>query len=566
MSKEEQAFMQKSRVKQRLFLWDAGKKVMEEKMVKNKFIIEKMQHVGNIPIQSRQKKWSVNKIMRKEILGRSLVVISISLLLVGTIPYNLGEAKISSTFAPGEVIVKFFDNIPLDQTEIDDIYTIIEEEPELNAVLIEVEEGTEQLAIQTLEARSDVEYAELNYAYELFLEPNDPLWPDQYGPKNINCPLAWDITLGSNLVKVAVVDTGIDLTHPDLQECYTPIGSWDFVHHDPYPDDEVGHGTHCAGIIAATFNNGIGIAGIAQVKIMAIKIGGASVTVWPWTAARGVIHAALSGADIISMSFGSWIPFKTMELACKFASNRGCILVAASGNENSQIVSYPARFESVIAVGATDENNARWSNGDHGSNYGYELEMMAPGVGIMSTMPTYHVLLNDYPYLLSMNYDYATGTSMACPHVAGALALYYSRFAFPELVDPEIARETLHNTAINLWHAGWDIYTGYGLVDVSQLVVNSVESQLQAENDFVTVYQNSMNNQIDVLANDMHSNLVTITIVSHPQCGLATTNGQYVYYSPTIFFTGRDTFTYTIRDTATGRIDTATVTVNVWRR
>jgi subtilisin family serine protease len=266
------------------------------------------------------------------------------------------------------------------------------------------------------------------------------------------------------------------------------------------------------------------------------------------------------------MSFGSWIPFKTMELACKFASNRGCILVAASGNENSQIVSYPARFESVIAVGATDENNARWSNGDHGSNYGYELEMMAPGVGIMSTMPTYHVLLNDYPYLLSMNYDYATGTSMACPHVAGALALYYSRFAFPELVDPEIARETLHNTAINLWHAGWDIYTGYGLVDVSQLVVNSVESQLQAENDFVTVYQNSMNNQIDVLANDMHSNLVTITIVSHPQCGLATTNGQYVYYSPTIFFTGSDTFTYTIRDTATGRIDTATVTVNVWRR
>jgi thermitase len=500
--------------------------------------------------------------MRKEILRRSVIVIIISLLLVGIIPYNLGEAVVSPAFAPGEVIVKFFDNIPLDQTNIDDIYTVIDEEPELNAVLIEVEEGTEQDVIQTLEARSDVEYAELQYAYELFFEPNDLLWSNQYGPKNINCPSAWDITLGSNLVKVAVVDTGIDLTHPDLQECYTPIGSWDFAKHDPFPDDEVGHGTHCAGIIAATINNGIGIAGIAQVKIMAIKIGGASLTIWPWTAARGVIHAALFGADIISMSFGGPLPFKTMELACTFASNHGCILVAASGNSGEQYIMYPACFESVIAVGATNENNARWSY----SNYGSDLEIMAPGVEIMSTMPTYHVIMNDEEYGgYAMNYDYCTGTSMACPHVAGALALYYSRFALPELVDPVIARETLHNTAINLWHAGWDIYTGYGLVDVSELVVHSVEDQLQAVNDFVTVYQNSINNQINVLTNDMNSNLVTITTVSHPGYGVALTNGQYVYYSPTIFFTGVDTFAYTIRDATTGRTDTATVTVKVRR-
>lgn len=112
-------------------------------------------------------------------------------------------------------------------------------------------------------------YVEVNGEYHVYSMPNDPYWDRQWGTQRISADYAWNTTVGNSDVVVAVIDTGIDYTHPDLARCY--IGGYDFVNNDPYPLDDHGHGTHCAGTIAATMNNGIGIAGVAQVKIMALK-------------------------------------------------------------------------------------------------------------------------------------------------------------------------------------------------------------------------------------------------------------------------------------------------------
>jgi len=503
--------------------------------------------------------------MKNDISRKVLVFGIISLLILISIPTNLGEADEYGIFAPGEVIVKFYDDVIIGQTGIGEEYTIIDEEPELNAILIEVEEGTEQEVAQTLEERPDVEYTELNYIYYFHFEPNDPLWDVQYGPKNINCPSAWDIEMGSSLVKVAVIDSGIDNDHPDLKQHYCSVGSWDFANHDWYPEDEIGHGTHCAGIIAARINNEIGIAGIANVKIMVEKVGkvytiqGEDIMgAFPWNIARGIIRAATFGADILSMSLGGWWPSPTIKLACEYAYNLGCLLVASSGNGGNEYVDYPSRWEWVISVGAVDEDNVRADFSD----YGLFLEMMGPGVDIMSTMPTYHVYMNDLGY--TMDYSNCTGTSMACPHVAGGLALYYSRFDHPDLVNPEEARTTLQETAIDLGDPGYDYYYGYGLVDVSELITNSVQNQPDAVSDSVTVSGNSLNNQINVLTNDVDidGNALTITSVSDPAHGFATTDGAFVFYSPDPDYIGMDSFTYTISD-GTGGTDIATVSVTV---
>jgi len=229
------------------------------------------------------------------------------------------------------------------------------------------------------------------------------------------------------------LDTGIDYGHEDIGNY---AGGFDFVNNDSDPMDDHGHGhgTAVAGVAAAIIDNERGIAGIAQVNILVLKV--LNETGWgtDWDVARAITYAANHSADVISMSFGG-DSSAVMEDACDYAWNNNSLLVAASGNENSSVIC-PAAYHSVIAVGATDEADERASY----SNFGPELELVVPGNGILTTHP-------------DNNYTYYSGTSIATPHVAGVAALLKSKRA--KLSNEEI-RETLRTTAEDLGEEGRD--------------------------------------------------------------------------------------------------------------
>ena len=186
-----------------------------------------------------------------------------------------------------------------------------------------------------------VRYVEPDHVATAFFTPNDPKYPQQYGPQLISAPQAWDVQMGSDSVVVAVVDTGVDYNHEDLYG--NVIKGYDYVNGDSDPMDDQGHGTHCAGIIGATLNNGVGIAGIAQVSIMAVKVLDSQGSGYYSWIASGIRYAVDNGADVISMSLGGPSSDSTMQSACDYAQSRGVLVVAAAGNDYGGPVSYPAK-------------------------------------------------------------------------------------------------------------------------------------------------------------------------------------------------------------------------------
>ena len=323
---------------------------------------------------------------------------------------------------------------------------------------------------QELRANGLVKYVEPNFRVEAFFTPNDPYWPDQWGPKKVEADVAWNITVGSSDVLVAIVDTGIDYTHADLAANYVSLGH-DWVNDDSDSLDDSGHGTHCAGIVAAIINNGIGIAGLAQVHVMAEKVldmEGGGYSSW---VVQGIYHAVDVGAKIISMSFGSFVDSLSVHDAIKYAYDHGVLLIAAAGNTGDDWPNYPAAYDEVVAVSATDptDNIAEFST------YGRWIELAAPGVNIYSTLPTYNVTLNEPPYNRTLKYDYLSGTSMACPHVAGVASLVWS--AFPDCSHHKI-RQILRLTSDDLGDAGFDEFYGYGRVNAKKATAGLPEHDL----------------------------------------------------------------------------------------
>jgi subtilisin family serine protease len=350
-------------------------------------------------------------------------------------------------YVPGEVIVGFYETIDVGTMDSVKGHFIKEKIDVLITAVVEVDEGMEQVFIDSVAGSPLVKYAEPNWIVHAWYTPNDPLWNQQWGPKRIHCEKAWDVGTGSGSVKIAIVDTGIDYNHEDIAGNYVS-GGYDWVNEDNDPMDDNNHGTHCAGIAAAVMDNSKGIAGVAQVKVMAEKVLGSGGSGSSSDVASGITHAADNGANIISMSLGSSSPSSIIEDACDYAYNtKDVVVVAASGNDGQPQVSYPAAFETVIAVGAIDTNDERCDF----SNYGEDLELMAPGYRIVSSIP-------------GNNYDFYSGTSMACPHVAGVAALVKSLYPSENNVW---IRQKLVDTAEDLGPAGWDEEYGYGLVDAS---------------------------------------------------------------------------------------------------
>jgi len=324
--------------------------------------------------------------------------------------------------------------------------------------------------VQETQLAGLADYIEPNLKVKVSLTPNDPYWSLQWGPKRIEADWAWNTTVGDYDLLVAVIDTGIDYDHPDIAANYVALG-YDWVNNDADPRDDYGHGTHCAGIIAAAMNNNVGIAGVAQVKIMAEKVvdnGGWGYADW---FAEGVINATDSGAKILSISLGGYGDSELMHDSLNYAYDAGVLIVVAAGNDNSNLKSYPAGYSEVVAVAATDQNDQKASF----SNWGDWIELSAPGVNVYSTMPTYWVTLNGYGY--SMNYEYLSGTSMACPHVAGVAALVWSRFPGK---SRDWVRLWLRSTSDDLGTPSFDVYYGYGRVNARR-GVESATAQHELE-------------------------------------------------------------------------------------
>ena len=316
--------------------------------------------------------------------------------------------------------------------------------------------------------------------------PNDPSYGEQWNLVLMNMPQAWHLEQGNPAITVAVVDSGIDIQHPDFRSqlwqnageirgnridddgngYVDDIHGWDFSDapvlsgngdwkvRDNEPQDETGHGTHVSGIIAAKPNNGIGIAGIAwNCRLMPVRAG-FNLEVGTYfqndDAAAAIVYAADNGAQVINMSWGDTVNAFIIEDAVAYAYARGCVLVAAAGNEGAVGSWYPAGLKTVISVAGIDAERQLYAD----SNFGATIDIAAPGVEILSTD-------------LNGGYQNLSGTSMAAAHVSGVAALVLS--ANPDYTNAEI-QATLISTAGPLFISR---LVGAGLVDASTALTAS---------------------------------------------------------------------------------------------
>jgi hypothetical protein len=277
-----------------------------------------------------------------------------------------------------------------------------------------------------------------------------------WGVDRIDADIVHEYNKGTK-VKVAIMDTGIDYNHPDLAANYK--GGYDFAgrlvwqgRNDDDPMDKQGHGTHCAGIVAAVKGNDIGVIGVApEAYLYAVKVFDDRGNGRYSDVIEGLEWCIGNDIQVISMSFGSEYSAGDpgIESWINVAYDEGILLVGAAGNEGSGVdtVIYPARYDDVIAVASTNRENFRASS----SSTGPAVELAAPGVSIYSTY-------------LGGGYATASGTSMACPHVAGTAALVIAA----ESLSNEGVRQRLQQTADDLGATGKDDLYGHGLVDADE--------------------------------------------------------------------------------------------------
>lgn len=331
---------------------------------------------------------------------------------------------------------------------------------------------TSDLALKLAEFSRDprVEFAERDAICWIARTPSDPYFSSQWGLENwgeygtpgadVGALQGWDWETGAEGVIIAIVDTGVSLTHPDLAEKILP--GYDFVNNDDSPQDDNGHGTHVAGIAAALTDNGVGIAGVAwESPILPVKVMGGDGSGAVSNLAAGIMYAADQGAEVINVSIQTYAESTSLQYACQYAYGRGALIAAAAGNfgDYGFPVAYPARYDDYcLAVAATDY----FDQVAYFSNYGAEIDVAAPGVGILSTYWT----PQDGDY-----YAYLDGTSMATPFVAGQAALIMADK--PRLTNNEVMRKIRYG-AIDVnssTYPGVDQQMGYGRVSLAITVV-----------------------------------------------------------------------------------------------
>jgi thermitase len=348
-----------------------------------------------------------------------------------------------------------------------------------------VTDGNIAAALAAFKADPAVEYAEPNFRVSIpetkqnlramRASAAQPVnFPGEYGPKLTHATDVWSKTDGTGQV-IAIVDTGIDLTHPDLAPKL--VAGTNTADPKGTAADDQGHGTNCAGIAASLEDKTGGIVGMAPgAKIMPVKVLGSDGSGSDASVAEGITWAADHGATVISLSLGGSGATQTGANAVTYALSKGAVVVAAMGNDGTGGKSYPAAYPGVIAVAATDINDTVASF----SQFGSWCSVAAPGYSILSTFPTYHVAEMDsyaqekdfwesHGMRAAEKYAYLTGTSQATPHVSGLAALV--RAANPSLSPAQVKSKIEGAAAHPTGMAGaFDVHFGHGRIDATKAI------------------------------------------------------------------------------------------------
>lgn len=358
---------------------------------------------------------------------------------------------------------------------------VIGDYPEIGYAIVETPPGRLLESKRMLEGITGVTDVQFDYAKRLAYDPNDAMWPEMWHFRTINANTAWDLSWGS-YVRVAVIDTGLELTHPDIAANVArnlgeipnngidddrngyidDVQGYDFAYNDPIVDDNYGHGTPCSGIIAAVQNNWIGVTGIApRARIVPIKACNDSGYLYDSYLVPSYLYAAQRGVKVISMSYFSDRVSPAERVALDYCISKGILPVAAAGNANSSIPFYPGGYEGVLSVAATDGNNNRAGF----SCFGSWVDVAAPGVSLRT---------------IRTGGGYTTGfggTSGACPHVAGVAALLFGEF--PK-ATPDQVRNAIEDSAtlLNQWPYGE--FSNYGLVN-AEAALRAMRQPLKGE-------------------------------------------------------------------------------------
>lgn len=373
--------------------------------------------------------------MKKLVLaGLTAFVMVVGALLGAVVP---GNAAPGPSITAGQILVKFRDNAAapgvLRAHGLSDGPGV----GSTGAHLITVPAGKELQLVEALSRNPVVEYAEPDYV--VTPATNDTYFDRQYALENTGQPFtntagtvtvakgtadadvdaveAWNVTKGG-VTKVAVLDSGVATDNPDINPKVVARANFTTSRNN---EDNYGHGTHVAGIVAAFAENGIGVAGVCRdCTILAGKILSDTGMGSSSGLANGINWAVQNGARVINMSLVVGAS-TTLETAVNNAWNAGVVLVAAAGNGGNTSMNYPAAYPNVIAVGATDNNDKKASF----STYGTWVDVAAPGVSVYSTFPNHKFVLAR-EYNRSQGYDIGSGTSMASPIVAAVAALAWS--------------------------------------------------------------------------------------------------------------------------------------------
>ena len=392
-----------------------------------------------------------------------------ALALSGLASATASSARLPET-VPGEVVVGFHTSEALDAraaSAAQGLGVVLGRQPRLRAARLRLRAGASvQNVIENLRRRSDVAYAEPVYVLRASSTPNDTSYSSQWSLPKTQTNQSWDVWQPQSKITVAVVDTGVDVTHPDLTDVLLRDGSGNAVTYNAQTNsasptaanDDNGHGTHCAGTIAARINNARGVAGVAgwnpavpssgsYVQVLPVKVLGADGSGTDADVAEGIIWAADHGARVISMSLGGAGSSTTLANAVSYARSKNVVVVAAAGNESTATKSYPAAYPGVISVAATDSTDTLANF----SNFGDWVKVAAPGVSIYSTY-------------FGGRYATMSGTSMATPHVAGEVAAILAQN--PNLSLSQVETVVVSNVDPYIPYNSRTIISGAGRINV----------------------------------------------------------------------------------------------------